>query len=127
MFCILQRQHIRTLLIELQKVCPVLIDKWKMGGDDDLLGSNFSVVCRHRIANKFPGWGMLIDVQILRKLSYKFQRMKLGLIGKADRTLDRKRQGCFPYQFCRDSQAVQSRFFRFQCPAILGIDIVIDR
>ena len=58
-----QRNHIGSLLVQLQKIAAVFVEKRKMRGDDDLVGVDSAVVRHSRHPNEFPHGRVLIDVQ----------------------------------------------------------------
>ena len=77
---VLQGQHIGAVLVQLEKITAVLVQKRKVGGDDDVLRLNRAMVghgpARHQLQNP----GVLVDLQPGRQGSSQLQGMKLGLI-----------------------------------------------
>ena len=80
------------MLIQLEEIAAVLVEKGKVGGHDDLFGAKSAMICHSRGADQLPYPRMLIDVQALSNAGDELQRMELCLIGEPDRTGNAKRK-----------------------------------
>ena len=88
-----QSENVGAVLVELDEVAAMAVEKGKVGGDHDMLGVDAPMVGDGGAANEFLDHGVLIDVQPLGDGSGKFQRVKLGLTGKFYPACHSKGQG----------------------------------
>ena len=62
---VLQRDNIGAVLIQLDKIAAVLVQKWEVGGYDYFLCGDLAAVRHCRGPNQFPHRGVLINTQPL--------------------------------------------------------------
>ena len=63
--CIFQRDHIRTVLIQLQEIASVFVEHRKMRRDDDFVRTDLSAIRYSSRTVHLPHKSVLIDIQIL--------------------------------------------------------------
>ena len=81
---VFQRQHVRPVLVELEKICPVFVESRKMRGNDGLLRADSSAIRDAGLPFKCQSTRVLTDVQSLCDSGGELARVKLRLMVKAD-------------------------------------------
>ena len=61
---VFQGDGVGALLIELEKIAAMFVEKGKMGGNNDGIGGDGAVVCNGGILFQFPNRGVFEDSQI---------------------------------------------------------------
>ena len=83
---VLQRQHVRPVLVELEKICPVFVENRKMRGDDGFLRADSSAIRDADLPFKCQSARVLTDVHPLCDSGGELAWVKLCLMVKADGT-----------------------------------------
>ena len=97
------------MLIQFEKIAPVLVDERKMRGDDDLLRRDPSGIGDRRRPDELPDSGIFIDAEPPRGAVGESERIELRLMLKSYRACCRKGKRQLLYKFGGYSQPVQRR------------------
>ncbi len=104
---VLQRDHIGSVLVELQKIAAVLIEEGEMRGHDDLPSRDRSAGRNGYVIPQLYHPRVLINAQAPGKARGKAQRVELGLVGEAHRPDNLQGQGQAGSEVCLEAQLVQ--------------------
>ena len=119
--CAFECDDIRAVLVKLEEITAVLVEKGEVGSHNNLLGTNPSMIRHVRSTKQLLHPRVLIDVKVFCNGGDEFQRMKLRLIGKSDRAGNGKRKRNLVRKFSRKAQ-----FFKgFQL--LLSLTPVVSR
>ena len=83
-FCTLQADRVGALLVKLEEIETVLIEKRKMGGNDCLGKVDFPLFGNGEVGRQLKHRCIFVDCHIRGKPGKEFQWVELGLIRKAD-------------------------------------------